>query len=106
MSDPATLATVLTEDEADDRHLRAKQAEARGDRADAQRLRVQARDGYRAAEWCHREAARGYARTIPPDDPNHANHEHANHHNERADHYARKAEAVSAEARDAGRVFG
>ena len=102
----ATHAAIVTADEADDRYLRAEQAEARGDRADAQRLRIQARDGYRAAEWCHRQAAREYARMIPPDDPNHANHDRAQWHNEIADNYGWKAEAVNAEARDAGRVFG
>lgn len=105
MTGHATRAAIVTADYASERRRMADAAEKRGDRADAQRLRIQARDGYRACEWCHREAARGYARTIPPDDPNHHNHEHARRHNEIADKYGREAEAVNAEAVAAGRIF-
>lgn len=102
MSNPATLATVLTEDEADHRHLRAKQAEARGDRADAQRLRIQARNAYRAAEWIQRQEAR---RLGAPEMETDSNKEAAERAERRANLYARKAEELTGEMVAAGRVF-
>jgi hypothetical protein len=102
MSNHATHAAIITADDADDRHRMAQQAESRGERSDAQRLRIQARNGYRAAEWCRRTEARQLRREENRTDSNLAA---ADVHDAAADKYGRKAEELTAEMIEAGRIF-